>query len=72
MGTGLAQGCARLVSSQRFADMEFVLELEEMGKTMVIPAHRVIVAARCEWASRALHSKMKEDLERLVAVVKCG
>ena len=48
----------QLASSLKYADMEFVLE------ETVIPAHRVIVASRCEWACRALQSGMREEKER--------
>lgn len=41
-----------------YADMEFVLG------DIVIPAHRVIVASRSEWASLALQSGMREEHER--------
>lgn len=66
----LAQGCMQLASSQLHADMEFVLDpatsLEEEigGLPIVIRAHRVIVASRCEWACRALQSGMREAQER--------
>ena len=33
-------------------------------EAVVIPAHRVIVAARCEWLRRALQSGMQEDINR--------
>ena len=36
---------------------------------VVIRAHRVIVASRCEWFRRALQSGMKEAIDRLVEVV---
>ena len=67
----LAQGCARLASSQQYADMDFVLESSQEGEgkpPTVIPAHRVIVASRCEWACRALQSGMREALERWVCM----
>ena len=35
----------------------------------MIPAHRVIVASRCQWACRALQSGMKEALERWAHVL---
>jgi len=38
------------------------------GGKVVIPAHRVIVAARCKWFRRALLSGMKEAIDRCVAV----
>ena len=76
----LACGCLNLVGCHQHADMEFVLgeapkdgmakrdgerEGEEEGvKHVVIPAHRVIVASRCEWARRALQSGMREARER--------
>lgn len=54
----LAQGCVQLSKSGKFADMEFVVG------TVVIPAHRVIVAARSRWASQALQSGMREAREK--------
>lgn len=75
--SALAGGCLNLVGSPRHADMDFVLgeapkekrdggrEGEEEGvRHVVIPAHRVIVASRCEWARRALQSGMREARER--------
>lgn len=34
------------------------------SKGVVIPAHRVIVAARCEYFRRALQSGMKEAIDK--------
>lgn len=62
--SGLAQACVQLASSGHYADMKFVLPSLEGEDSVVIPAHRVIVASRCEWACRALQSGMKEDLEK--------
>ena len=59
----LARGCVQLAASQMYADMDFVL-----GDT-VIPAHRVIVASRSEWASLALQSGMREERERSALTV---
>lgn len=60
----LAQSCVQLISSQLYTDMEFVLPSVEGEGSTIIPAHRVIVASRCEWACRALQSGMKEALEK--------
>ena len=60
----LAANCLRLLGSGENSDMQFVLEGEEPGDVVVIPAHRVIVAARCEWFKRALLSGMKEAIDR--------
>lgn len=77
----LAHGCRQLLDSHEHSDMQFVLvpqkseggdggdggEGGESGR-VVIPAHRVIVAARCKWFRRALLSGMKEAIDRCVAV----
>lgn len=34
------------------------------GEPLEIPAHRVIVAARCDWFRRALLSGMKESIQK--------
>lgn len=60
----LAQACVKLASSGHYSDMKFVLPSGEGESSIVIPAHRVIVASRCEWACRALQSGMKEALEK--------
>ena len=56
--------------------MQFILMPQEATPTngdeapptgkdgLVIPAHRVIVAARSEWFRRALQSGMKEAIDR--------
>ncbi len=36
----------------------------DSGEGVVIMAHRVIVAARCEYFKRALQCGMKEDIDR--------
>ena len=36
----------------------------EAAGNVVIPAHRVIVAARCEYFKRALQSGMKEAIDK--------
>ena len=38
---------------------------------VVIPTHRVIVAARCEYFKRALQSGMKEDIDKYVCMYVC-
>lgn len=80
----LAQGCHKLLASQDYSDMRFVLvptSVSSLGSSegvsgedrsvgdeaaggVVIPAHRVIVAARCEYFKRALQSGMKEAIDR--------
>ena len=59
------------MESHEFSDLEFVLApqassegVERGGSEVVIPAHRVIVAGRCEWFRRALQSGMKEAIDR--------
>ncbi|XP_033108022.1 uncharacterized protein LOC117109732 [Anneissia japonica] len=41
-------------------------ELEE--HTQLIPAHRVVIASRCDWFRRALLSGMKESIDRKISV----
>lgn len=76
----MAQGCLKLLASTDYSDMKFVLapptappsvpegteEKNGVGEEegVVIPAHRVIVAARCEYFKRALQSGMKEDIDK--------
>lgn len=75
----LAQGCHKLLASQDHSDMQFILSphvpslnaTDEdrsasvgAGEGVVIPAHRVIVAARCEYFRRALQSGMKEAIDK--------
>ena len=55
----LSKGCQQLFESHELSDMQFVLS---EGET-VIHAHRVIVAARCQWFKRALLSGMKEAID---------
>lgn len=82
----LAQGCHRLLSSQDYSDMTFVVmphvspnsasrlsrgdcsggDISGGEKGVVITAHRVIVAARCEYFKRALQSGMKEAIDKYV------
>ena len=80
--TLLSQGCLSLLGSDLYADMEFVLSPEEgvvepdvgvssSEEGVVIKAHRVIVASRCEWLKRALLSGMKEAIDRRVVVRDC-
>ena len=83
-GNLLAQGCHKLLASQDYSDMRFVLvpnSVPSLGTSeavageersigdeaaggVVIHAHRVIVAARCEYFKRALQSGMKEAIDR--------
>ena len=75
-GSQLAAGCQQLLESQELCDMQFILMPQEATPTngdegplvgeggLVIPAHRVIVAARSEWFRRALQSGMKEAIDR--------
>ena len=75
----LAQGCLKLLSSQDYSDMKFIVmphtsfsavaepSLPKTGSEeegVVISAHRVIVASRCEYFKRALLSGMKEAIDR--------
>lgn len=78
----LSQGCNKLLASQDYSDMKFILasnnaplapshddattggEDRTAVAGVVIPAHRVIVAARCEYFKRALRSGMKEAIDK--------
>ena len=72
----LAKGCQQLLESQELCDMQLILMPQEATPTsghegpligedgLVIPAHRVIVAARSEWFRKALQSGMKEAIDR--------
>lgn len=44
----------------------------ESPETLIVPAHRVIVAARCPWFRRALMSGMKESIERKIILHDCS
>lgn len=37
------------------------------GEKQEFPAHRVVVASRCDWFRRALLSGMKESIQKYVA-----
>ena len=39
-------------------------ESEREVETHQIPAHRVVIAARCDWFRRALLSGMRESIDR--------
>ena len=69
-GSHLARGCQQLLETREFSDMQFILPaavgVEGGGGEVVIPAHRVIVAARCEWFKKALLSGMKEAIDKYV------
>ena len=68
----LALGCRQLLHSQEHSDLQFIVSGREGGEggeggedgKVVIHAHRVIVAARCQWFRRALLSGMKEAIDR--------
>ena len=65
----LALGCRQLLGSQEHSDLQFIVSGREGGEggeggKVVIRAHRVIVAARCQWFRRALLSGMKEAIDR--------
>ena len=66
----LAQGISKLLRSHELSDMEFVIATPTSPvdtpsqENVVIPAHRVIVAARCEYFRMALQSGMKESIDR--------
>lgn len=81
MDTVLSQGCLSLLGSDVHADMTFVLLPVEVTSDVgvatpevgvVIKAHRVIVASRCEWLKRALLCGMKEAIDRRVVVRDCS
>ena len=55
-----AVGGATAGNATTTAEEEVEVEVHE------IQAHRVIVAARCDWFRRALLSGMKEAIDRLV------
>ena len=46
-------------------------ESERDVETYKIPAHRVVIAARCDWFRRALLSGMRESIDRLVIAARC-
>ena len=48
--------------SSSTSDNDRLLTDDQMG--VVIPAHRVIVAARCEYFKKALQSGMKEAIDK--------
>lgn len=74
----LARSVMQLLISGDHADMRFILNKTDLThcstcegfqgirnqNTLEIPAHRVIVATRCDWFRRALLSGMKESIER--------
>jgi hypothetical protein len=85
--SALAQQGLQLFNSKFGADMEFVLdhdspsplaytqdsrETSAPGTKHVIPAHRVIVCARCPWFLRALTSGMREARERRIVLRDCN
>lgn len=80
----LAHSVMQLLISGDHADMRFILDKTDLShnascaeckrisdeqKSLEIPAHRVIVATRCDWFRRALLSGMKESIERSVSLV---
>lgn len=80
VNSGLSKSALRLLHSGHLSDMEFEVivpsgasqqihakgQVDRLAKTTVhvFKAHRVIVAARCEWFRKALLSGMKEDIHR--------
>ena len=75
----LAQSVLQLLLSGDYADMSFTFDTTDLvhcstcteckrfskqNSRAEIPAHRVIVATRCDWFGRALLSGMKESIER--------
>jgi len=67
----LAKGISKLLYSHELSDMEFIVVTPPTSpsdtptsENIVIPAHRVIVAARCEYFRMALQSGMKESIDR--------
>ena len=75
----LARSLESLLSSSSYSDLEFIISEKtnaegsgnDDGVTsqVVLKAHRVIVATRCEWFRRALGSGMKESIDRFVYLV---
>uniref|UniRef100_A0A1L8DML4 BTB domain-containing protein n=1 Tax=Nyssomyia neivai TaxID=330878 RepID=A0A1L8DML4_9DIPT len=78
----LSKSALRLLHSSHLSDMEFEVivpsggcqqmqnKVDRLAKTTVhvFKAHRVIVAARCEWFRKALLSGMKEDIHRKITI----
>ncbi|XP_073245445.1 uncharacterized protein [Porites lutea] len=79
----LAQSVLQLLLSGDYADMSFTFDTTDLvhcstcaeckhfskqNSRAEIPAHRVIVATRCDWFRRALLSGMKESIERRILV----
>ena len=61
------------VSPLAFTQDSFVPTLDSYNSASVhiIPAHRVIVCARCPWFLRALTSGMREERERKIVLRDC-
>lgn len=55
---------------ERGSNTECGAAAEEDKEEIIIKAHRVIVAARCDWFRRALLSGMKESIDRYVSSVR--
>ncbi|GAB0094528.1 uncharacterized protein DMENIID0001_098400 [Sergentomyia squamirostris] len=84
VNSSLSKNALRLLHSGHLSDMEFEVivpsgatqttnrhsSVDRLAKTTVhvFKAHRVIVAARCEWFRKALLSGMKEDIHRKITI----
>ncbi|XP_052855751.1 uncharacterized protein LOC128264356 isoform X2 [Drosophila gunungcola] len=81
--SNLSKNALRLLHSTQLADMEFEVHTHAAGKAEQaasgdsaakvlqvhsFKAHRVIVAARCEWFKKALMSGMQESINRKVII----
>eukprot|EP00794_Sanderia_malayensis_P009047 gene9047-10014_t len=72
----LSKSLRHLLETGKYSDMEFHVSSDgnkdEDGAEVVFKAHRVVVATRCEWFNRALHSGMKESIERKFYIEDCS
>ncbi|XP_060529627.1 uncharacterized protein LOC132704030 [Cylas formicarius] len=80
INSNLAKKCLQLLYDEVNTDMEFEVvctnenrdNIETPGATVsrkcVIKAHRVIVAARCDWFRRALQSGMREAIDKKIII----
>ena len=73
----MSKSIGALLQTGQFADMTFVIcenstdgtittaESVSLERNNSLPAHRIVVASRCDWFRRALTSGMKESIDRL-------
>nr|CAD7450881.1 unnamed protein product [Timema bartmani] len=71
----LSKSAMELLRSSTATDMSFQIMASQESpedcvedSTCCVQAHRVIVAARCDWFRRALLSGMREAIDRSVAI----